>query len=209
MRKSSRRRDLLEKQYRKGKTVVSVEPFPELDQLVRYRIGLPPSAGDVNGIHTEAARARLSYDDAKGQPVEEWVTAEIIVRKIPMGSRGAACTTAHAVNVMWFRTPKGASSTPTTGFSKLIASNHSGLSQTGKKWSNGVIASLYQKKQEEAAKQQQIIIDFQNKVCRHHQRSRCQPAAWIDAIIPWDEVSFDPRPRSELFAIPPPAQPSS
>jgi hypothetical protein len=154
------RRDLLEK-YRKGKTVVSVEPFPELDQLVRYRIGLPPSGGDVNGIHTEAARARLSYDDDKGQPVEEWLTAEIIVRKIPMGPRGSAYDW-HAVNVMWFRAPRGQLDANDRLF-KLIASTIRPEPEW-QKWSNGVIAGLYQKKQEEAAKQQQIIIDFQNKV---------------------------------------------
>ena len=154
------RRDLIEK-YRKGKTVVSVEPFPELDQLVRYRLGLPSSGGDVNGIHTEAARARLSYDDEKGRPVEEWVTVEIIVRKIPMGPRGAAYDW-HAVNIMWFRTPKGQLDANERLF-KLVASTIRPEPEW-QKWSNGVIASLYQKKQEEAAKQQQIIIEFQNKV---------------------------------------------
>jgi len=154
------RRDLLEK-YRKGKTVVSVEAFPEMDQLVRYRIGLPATGGDVNGIHTEAARARLSYDDDKGQPVEEWVTAEIVVRKIPIGPRGAAYDW-HAVNVMWFRTPKGQLDANDRLF-KLIASTIRPEPEW-QKWSNGVIADLYRKKQEENAKQQQIIIDFQNKV---------------------------------------------
>jgi hypothetical protein len=153
------RRDLIEK-YRKGKTVVAVEPFPELDQLVRYRIGLPPPGGDVNGIHTEAARARLSFDDDKGQPVEEWVTAEIIVRKIPMG-RGAAYDW-HAVNVMFFRTPKGQLDANDRLF-KLIASTIRPEPEW-QKWSNGVIADLYKKKQEEAAKQQEIIRDFQQKV---------------------------------------------
>ncbi len=135
------RRDLLEK-YRKGKTVVSVEAFPELDQLVRYRIGLPAAGGDVNGIHTEAARARLSYDDDKGQPVEEWVTAEIIVRKIPLGPRGAAYDW-HAVNVMWFRTPKGQLDANDRLF-KLIASTIRPEPEW-QKWSNGVIADLYKK----------------------------------------------------------------
>jgi Cysteine rich repeat len=156
------RRDLIEK-YRKGKTVVSVEPFPELDQLVRFRLGLPPSGGDVNGIHTEAARARLSYDDDKGQPAEEWVTAEIIVRKIPMGPRGTAYDW-HAVNVMSFRTPKGQLDANERLF-KLIASTIR-PEPDWQKWSNGVIASLYQKKQEEAAKQQTMIIEFQNKVAQ-------------------------------------------
>jgi hypothetical protein len=188
------RRDLLEK-YRKGKTAVSVEPFPELDQLVRYRIGLPPSAGDVNGIHTEAARARLSYDDDKGQPVEEWVTAEIIVRKIPMG-RGAAYDW-HAVNVMWFRTPKGQLDANDRLF-KLIASTIR-TEPDWQKWSNGVIASLYQKKQEEVAKQQQIIIDFQNKVAdtingvvANQQRGSMQSANGTSQLIREVQTFRDP-----------------
>jgi hypothetical protein len=154
------RRDLIEK-YRKGKTVVSVEAFPELDQLVRYRMGLPPSGGDVDGFHTEGARARLSYDDDKGQPVEEWVTAEIIVRKIPMGARGAAYDW-HAVNVMSFRTPKGKLDANDRLFKLIVTTIRP--EPEWQKWSNGVIASLYQKKQEEAEKQAQIIQDFQNKV---------------------------------------------
>ena len=78
------RQDLIAK-YRKGKTVVSIDPFPELDQIVRYRLGLPPTAagGSASGIRTDAARARLAYDDDKGQPVEEWITAAIVVRSDP------------------------------------------------------------------------------------------------------------------------------
>jgi hypothetical protein len=154
------RRDLIEK-YDKGKTVVAVESFPELDQIVRYRIGLPPTGGDANGIHTEAARARLSFNDDKGQPVEEWLTAEIIVRRIPMGARGAAYDW-HAVNVMSFRTPKGQLDANDRLF-KLMASTLRPEPEW-QKWSNDVIAALYQKKQEEAAKQQQIILEFQQKV---------------------------------------------
>jgi hypothetical protein len=154
------RRDLIEK-YRKGKTVVSVEAFPELDQMVRYRMGLPPSGGDANGFHTEGARARLSYDDEKGQPVEEWVTAEIVVRKIPMGARGAAYDW-HAVNVMSFRTPKGQLDANDRLFKLIVTTIR--VEPDWQKWSNGVIASLYQKKQEEAEKQAEIIQDFQNKV---------------------------------------------
>jgi len=189
------RRDLIEK-YRKWKTVVSVEAFPELDQLARYRMGLPPSGGDVNGIHTEAARARLSYDDDKGQPVEEWVTAEIIVRKIPMGPRGAAYDW-HAANVMWFRTPKGQLDSNERLF-KLIASTIR-PEPDWQKWSNGVIVSLYQKKQEEVAKQQQIIIDFQNKVAdtingvvANQQRGSMQSAYGTSQLIREVQTFRDP-----------------
>jgi hypothetical protein len=158
------RQDLIAK-YRKGKTVVSIDPFPELDQIVRYRLGLPPTAagGSASGIRTDAARARLAYDDDKGQPVEEWVTAAVVVRSIPGGGSGAAYDW-HAIMVMDFRTPKGKLDANDKLF-KLIASTIRPEPEW-QKWSNGVIASLYQKKQEELAKQSAMIAQFQLHVAQ-------------------------------------------
>jgi len=65
---------------------------------------------------------------------------------------------------MWFRTPRGQLDANDRLF-KLIASTIRPEPEW-QKWSNGVIASLYQKKQEEAAKQQEMIIEFQNKVAQ-------------------------------------------
>ncbi len=156
------RQDLIPK-YRKGKTVVSIDPFPELDQSVRYRLGLPPAAagGSTGGIRTDAARARLAYDDDKGQPVEEWITAAMVVRSVPTGGRGAAYDW-HAIRVMFFRAPKGQLDANDRLF-KLIASTIRPEPEW-QKWSNGVIASLYQKKQQELAKQAAMIAAFQRHV---------------------------------------------
>ncbi len=158
------RQDLLTK-YRKGKTVVSIDPFPELDQIVRYRMGLPPTAagGSASGVRTDTARARLAYDDDKGQPVEEWITAAIVVRPIQTGGRGVAYDW-HAVMVMFYRTPKGQLDANDRLF-KLIASTIRPEPEW-EKWSNGVIASLYQKKQEELAKQSAMIAQFQLHVAQ-------------------------------------------
>jgi hypothetical protein len=158
------RQDLIAK-YRKGKTVVSIDPFPELDQIVRYRLGLPPTAagGSARGIRTDAARARLAYDDDKGQPVEEWITAAVVVRSIPTGGRGAAYDW-HAIMVMFYRTPRGKLDANDRLF-KLIASTIRPEPEW-QKWSNGVIASLYQKKQEELAKQSAMIAQFQLHVAQ-------------------------------------------
>jgi len=134
------RQDLIAK-YRKGKTLVSIEPFPELDQIVRYRLGLPPTAagGGASGIRTDAARARLAYDDDKGQPVEEWITAVMVVRSIPTGGRGAAYDW-HANMVMFYRAPKGQLEANDRLF-KLIASTIRPEPEW-QKMSNGVIATL-------------------------------------------------------------------
>ena len=63
---------------------------------------------------------------------------------------------------MSFRTPKGQLDANDRLF-KLIATTIR-PEPDWQKWSNRVIASWYQKKQEEAEKQAEIVQDFQNKV---------------------------------------------
>ena len=156
------RQDLIAK-YRKDKTVVSVDPFPELDQIVRHRLGLPPTAagGSASGIRTDAARARVAYDDDKGQPVEEWISAAIVVRSIPTGGRGAAYDW-HAVMVTFYRAPKGKLDSNDKLF-KLIASTIHPEPEW-QKMSNGVVATLYQTKQQELAKQSAMLAAFRQHV---------------------------------------------
>jgi hypothetical protein len=126
-------------------------------------MGLPPAGagGDVRGIRTDAARARLAFADDKGQQVEEWIAAAVIVRMIPTGGRGAAYDW-HAVKVMFFRTPKGQLDLNDKLF-KLIAGTIR-PDPEWQKWSNGIIAAMYRKKQEELAKQSAIIAQLQQNV---------------------------------------------
>jgi hypothetical protein len=189
------RQDLLAK-YRKGKPIVSVEPFPELNQIARQRLGLPPDGtGNPGGIHTEAARARLAFDDDKGNPVEEWVTAVIVVRALQSG-RGVAYDW-HASNIMYLRTAKGQLDANDKLF-KLIASTiHP--DPEWQKYSSGVISTLYRKKQEEAAKQSQIIAEFQqhvadtiNGVVANQQRGAYNAAYGADQGIRGVQTFRDP-----------------
>jgi hypothetical protein len=154
------RQDLLEK-YRKGKPIVSIEPFPELNQIARHNLGLPPDGtGNPGGIHTEAARARLAFDDDKGNPVEEWVSAVIVVRALQSG--GGAAYDWHAINIMYLRTPKGQLDANDKLFKLIAGTIHP--DPAWQKYSTGVITALYRKKQEEAAKQSAIIAQFQQHV---------------------------------------------
>jgi hypothetical protein len=155
------RQDMMAK-HSKGATLISVEAFPELDQMVRQRLGLPPNAaaGGAGAIRTNAARARFTFTDDKGQQIEEWTTAAIIVRAFPVG--GHTAYDWHAVMVMDFRAPKGKLDSNDRLF-KLIASTIRPEPEW-QKWSNGIIAGLYQKKQEELAKQAAIIAAFRQHV---------------------------------------------
>ena len=122
-------------------------------------MGLPPAGagGNTRGIRIDAARARLAYDDDKGQPVEEWFAAAIVVRPIPAGG-GRTFDDWHAIKIMSFRTPKGKLDSNDRLF-KLIASTvHP--DPEWQKWSNGIITNLYRKKQEELAKQSAIMAKF-------------------------------------------------
>jgi hypothetical protein len=189
------RQDLLAK-YRKGKTIVSIEPFPELNQIARHRFGLPPDGtGNPGGVHTEAARAHLAYDDDSGKAVEEWVAAVIIVRAFQSG-RGVAYDW-HATNVMYLRTPKGKLDANDKLF-KLIAGTVHPESEW-QNWSNGVIATLYRKKAEEEAKQSAIIAAFQNHVAEvingvvaNQQRGSYNAAFGADQLIRGVQTFRDP-----------------
>jgi hypothetical protein len=149
---------------RNGKRIVSIEPFPELNQLVRQRLGLPPDAagaGNQGAIRTDAARARLEYD-LNGQAVEEWLTTVMIVRIIPAG-RGNAYD-GHDVMVMSLRAPKGKLDGNDKLF-RLIASTIHPEAQ----WNQAVhsmITQLYQTQQQERAKQSAMMIAFQQHVAQ-------------------------------------------
>lgn len=154
------RQDLIEK-FRKGKPVISIDPFPELNQIARNRLGLPPDGtGNPGGVHTEAARARLAFDDDKGNPVEEWVSAVIVVRAVQSGP--GVVYDWHAMMVMVLHTPKGQLDANDKLFKLIAGTIHPDPEWL--KYSSGVIATMYRKKQEEEAKRSAIIAQFQQHV---------------------------------------------
>lgn len=147
----------------KNATVVSAEPYLELEETVRHQLGLPPASAGGNSDNTriDAARVRIAFDNDKGQPAEGWIAAAIVVHTIPSGGRGTAYDW-HAVNVLFFYTPKGQLDANDKLF-KMIASTIRPEPEW-QRWSNGIVASLYQKKQEELAKQSAMIAAFRQHV---------------------------------------------
>jgi hypothetical protein len=85
-------------------TVVSVEPFPVLDQLVRQRNGLPPTDAGNGGVRVDAIRVRLEFQQ-DGKPMELWYAVALVTQTYRVG-RGSLYDM-HAAGQMAMGAPKG------------------------------------------------------------------------------------------------------
>ncbi len=179
------RKQILAKYYA-DRRVVSVEPYPDFNQLLRQRLGLSlKDTGNQGPIRTDAARARVEYD-RDGRTYEEWITVAEWMRLYPSG-RGNVYD-GHAVMMMSFSAPKGQLDGNERLF-KLIAFNISHEPQ----WDaliNPMIAKLYRQQQIEEAKRSQMIAQFQqhvadtvNEVTANSMRGANQAAFGEDQIV--------------------------
>ena len=143
-----------------GSTLVSIEPFPELNQIARKQLGLPPDdAGNGNGTRTEAVRARIEFQK-DGKALEDWVALVVVTRVFRQG-RGAFYD-CHAIDVMALRAPQGKLDASDKLFKVMISSL-----RPEPKWqaySNGYVAKLYQLEAQKQAKIDAIWANFQNQV---------------------------------------------
>jgi Cysteine rich repeat len=146
------------KLYPSGTTVVSVAPFPELNEIVRKREGLPPGSGATGSTRTEAVRVRLAYQQ-DGKDVEAWVAVVIVVNIYPAG-RGSFYDS-HATSLIAFSAPKG----KLDGNDKLFQVITSSI-QPEPQWvtyTGGVLSKLYQAQAQKVATINKMWADFYNK----------------------------------------------
>ena len=87
-----------------GATVVSIEPYPALNEIVRQRQGLPPGDGTTGATRTEAIRARMAFQK-DGKDLEEWVAVAMLVN-ISRAGRGSFYDS-HATSLVALTAPKG------------------------------------------------------------------------------------------------------
>ncbi|HWZ63929.1 MAG TPA: cysteine rich repeat-containing protein [Steroidobacteraceae bacterium] len=143
-------------------TVISVEPFPELDRIARLQLGLAASAaGDSSGTQTEAIRAHVE-SQSDGKPLEGWVTVVVVTRIFRQG-RGAFYD-CHAIDAMALKTPKGKLDANDKLFKVMM-----GSIRTEPKWdaySGNFIAKLYQIEARKEATIDATIAAFQNQVAQ-------------------------------------------
>jgi hypothetical protein len=143
-----------------GSTVVSVEPFPELNQIARKQLGLPPDDASSSGsTRTEAVRARVKYQK-DGKDLEDWVTLVVVTRIFRQGQ--GAFYDCHAIDVMALQAPQGQLDANDKLFKVMISSI-----RPEPKWlaySNGFIAKLYQIEAQKEANIDAMVAAFQKHV---------------------------------------------
>src|SRR5271165_230554 len=143
-----------------GSTVVSVEPFPELNLTARQQLGLAPDdAGNGGSARTDAIRARVEFQK-DGKTLEDWVTLVVVTRIFRQGR--SAFYDCHAIDVMALRAPKGQLDANDKLFKVMISSV-----RPEPKWqaySNGVIAKLYQAEAQKEATMDSMVAAFQKHV---------------------------------------------
>jgi len=140
-----------------GTTVVSVEPFPELNQIARKQMGLPPGdAGNGGGAQTDAIRVRVEFQkDGKAQ--EGWLAAAVVTRIYRQG--GGSFYDSHAIDMMALRAPKGQLDANDKLFKVMVSSV-----RPEPKWqaySGGIIAKLLNAEAQKEAAQDQAIANLQ------------------------------------------------
>lgn len=102
-----------------GTTLVSVEAFPELNEIVRQRRGLPPGDGNTGSTRTQAIRARTAFQK-DGKDMEGWVALAIVVDISPAG-RGSFYDS-HATSLVALSAPKGKLDTNDKLFKVIVGS---------------------------------------------------------------------------------------
>jgi hypothetical protein len=141
-----------------GTTVVSVEPFPELNEIVRQRLGLQPGEGSAGPDRTEAIRARLAFNkDGKDQ--EEWIGL-VVETKISSFGRGSFYNS-HALSLVALTAPKGKLDANDRLFKVIVGSIQPEPQWV--KYSQAQLTKLYQAEAQKNAIMDQIYAKLQQQ----------------------------------------------
>jgi hypothetical protein len=142
-----------------GTTLVSIEPYPELNEMARQQMGLSPNDSGNGSIRTDAIRARVEFQK-DNKSMEAWLTAAVVMRTYRVG-RGSLYDL-HAIDVMSFTAPKG----KLLGNEKLLRVMMSSIRITPEysAFANKYIASFYQMQAKKEAMIDQINAKLQKDI---------------------------------------------
>jgi hypothetical protein len=148
----------------KGATIVSIDPYPELNAMVRQQLGLGPHDAGDSGVRTDAIRARVEFQ-ADDKTVEAWLTAAVVMRTLPVGN--GHLYDLHAIDLMSFTAPKG----KLTGNDKLLRVMMTSIRLTPEFSArrNKTIAGYYQTQADKEAKIDQINARLQQDMMQIYQ----------------------------------------
>jgi hypothetical protein len=148
-----------------GTTVVSVDPYPELNQMARQQFGLRPQDNGNGGTRTDAIRARVELQK-DNKTIEAWLTAAVVMQTFRVG-RGYLYDL-HAIDLMSFTAPKG----KLDGNDKLLRVMMSSIRVTPEysAFTNKNIASYYQLQAKKEAMIDQINAKLQNDIMQTYQQ---------------------------------------
>ena len=175
-----------------GTTVISVEPFAELDQLVRHQQGLPPA--DSGNVRADAIRARIEFQK-DGKSMEGWISLAVVTRAFQVGQ--GTFLNCSAVDFTAFIAPKGRLDANDKLYQVMLSSV-----RPLPKWQayeNSVIGKFAQAETQKEAQQDQMVADFQRKVAQtvmattaNAQRGANQAAFGEDQIVRGVQTFRDP-----------------
>jgi Cysteine rich repeat len=140
-------------------TVVSVEPFPELNEIARKQMGMPPSSTGNGDIRTEAIKVRTELQK-DGKPAEAWLALAVVTRIYHVG-RGVFYD-CHAIDFVALRAPKGKLDANDHLFKVMISSIRP--EPQWQAYSNGTIAKFYKIEAQKEAVEDQAWANLQNLI---------------------------------------------
>jgi hypothetical protein len=152
-------RENLMAQLPSGTKLISIDPYPELNQMARQQMGLGPTDAANSGIRTDAIRARVEFPQGDKQ-IESWLTAAVVMRTFRMG-RGSLYDL-HAIDLMSMSAPKG----KLAGNEKLLRVMMTSVRPTPAftAFANKNIASYYQMQAQHEAQVDQVAAKLQQDI---------------------------------------------
>jgi hypothetical protein len=182
--------------FHQDKPPVTAEPFPELEQLVRQRLGLPAQGAGDGSTRVEAARVRVATTTSQGAADDEWWSAAIVVHLVPVGGHGVGYDW-HVEQTTVLQTPRG----KIEAYDKLYRVMATSLRPDPQfeAWSGGMISKLYAARAQLVAQQNAMIAAFQQHVAQtimgvtaNAQRGALQAAHGADQLVRGVQTFRDP-----------------
>jgi hypothetical protein len=154
-----------------GTTLVSIDAYPELNQMARQQMGLSANETGKGGVRTDAIRARVEFQNDK-KSMEAWLTAAVVMRTFRVG-RGFLYDL-HAIDLMSFTAPKGKLAVN----DKLLRVMMTSIRVTPEfsAASNKNIAGYYQLQAKKEAQIDQINAQLQNDITQMYMQMSANAA---------------------------------